>query len=218
MSEGCTILQACRKIAFNRYGKKVTSDKINVLRQDEEYWEKINEALVILENILAKYSDAKILKCEHYKNLKDPDPNYIKFNPKTMKLDLKNNGICVEGEHESYDILFDGEDENQKHCDPTYINVEIKESILEKAEYFQNAPETRKKEAKKRGRKPKVEQDDIEAFYRDNIDSFRDIKQEAVVASVLEHFPTIGKTTATIRVKECKEKILKEKFLSEINY
>jgi hypothetical protein len=215
MSEGCTILQACRKIAFNSKDDLTIPDKEFYLQQSDENRQKLDDALIVLEKILAYYANEDILKGTYYKT---KAPTYICFDPKTMKLDLKTNSIYVDGEHEVYVILFDGDDENEKHYDPAYTNVKIEESVLARAKRILQKHQTRNKEAKKRGRKPKVELDDIEAFYRDNIDSFRDIKQEAVVASVLEHFPTIGKTTATIRVKECKEKILKEKFLSEINY
>ncbi|MBR3676077.1 MAG: hypothetical protein IKN71_02970 [Alphaproteobacteria bacterium] len=49
--------------------------------------------------------------------------------------------------------------------------------------------------AEKRGRKPKMDYDDLYKWYCGNFDEFKNMKQEAVIAAAQQKFPQISRTT-----------------------
>lgn len=212
MNEFCTILQACEWIAFKYYpnGKRNKHEyKDCYLSKSDEYQEKIDEALIKLKRILSRFKSSEDIRGVYYKDTSDHLTN-IQFQ-KDYILDIKNNGIIIENEHEINVILFEGDDENAKHYAPAYTDVEINFLELKKAKYFKHTLSKDINVPPKKGRKPKVNNDDFEKFFLENIDIFKNGKQEAQISEILAHFTNIRRTTVFHKLKACKEKFLSEK-------
>ena len=212
MKNYCSILEACEWLAFQRkpsdrrtgYGYKEF-----YLYQDDEYREKIDCALKILKKILLKFKSAEnhIYGC-YYEEPEKPVP--LKFTENYI-LDIKNNGIIIEGEHQVNVILLEGEDEGEKHYAPTYTDIEIDFNELKKAKYFSHKRNNIYEEPKKRGRKRKIDDQEFEKYFFDNLDYFEKEKQEACVAKILEKFPEIKRTSAITKMNNCRVKLLSKK-------
>ena len=212
MKNYCSILEACEWLAFQRkpsdrrtgYGYKEF-----YLCQDDEYREKIDCALKMLKKILLKFKSEEnhIYGC-YYKEPEKPVP--LKF-AKNYILDLKNNGIIIEGEHQVNVILLEGEDENEKHYAPAYTDIEIDFNELKKAKYFSHKRNNIYEEPKKRGRKRKIDDQEFEKYFFDNLDYFEKEKQEACVAKILYKFPEIKRTSAITKMNNCRVKLLSKK-------
>lgn len=211
MKNYCSILEACEWLAFQQMPSERRTDygyKEFYLYQDDKYREEIDNALKILKRILLRFkSDENHVYGCYYKEPEKPAP--LKFE-KNYILDLKDNGIIIEGEHEVNVILFEGDDENEKHYAPAYTDIEIDFNELKKAKYFSHKRNNIYEEPKKRGRKRKIDDQEFEKYFLDNLDYFKTEKQEACVAKILEKFPEIKRTSAINKMNDCKEKFLSE--------
>ena len=208
MYNQCSILQACEWIAFKYYpNRDIYSDEYikYYANQSDEYKIKIDEALKKLKRILLRFDFNKdYIKGVHYKS-SNRMLTSIHFE-KIYTLDLKSNGIIIDGENEINVVLFEGDDENNKHYAPAYTNIQIDFTELKKAKYFKHIEADKDISPKKRGPKPKINDQEFEKYFNENIDKFEKCSQDSWYETVSEKFPNIGRTTIINKIKSCKEK------------
>ena len=211
MYNHCSILQACEWIAFKYYPSKNRCDDEYVkyyINQSDEYKLEIDEALEKLKRILLRFDSNKdYIKGVYYKSL-DGMLTSVRLE-KDYILDLRSNGIIIDGEHEINVILFEDDNENKKHYAPAYTNIQIDFTELKKTKYFKHIDANSDINPKKRGPKPKVNDQEFEKYFNENIDKFENSSQESWYSTVQSKFPNIGRTTAINKIKVCKEKNLK---------
>ena len=208
MYNHCSILQACEWIAFKYYpnGDRSNDEYVKYyVNQSDEYKLEIDEALKKLKRILLRFDSNKdYIKGVYYKS-SDEILTSVSLE-KDYTLDLKINGIIIDGKHEINVILFEGDDESKKYYAPTYTNIQIDFTELKKAKYFKHIEANKDINPKKRGPKPKVNDQEFEKYFNENMNEFEKGPQEAWYETVSEKFPNIGRTTIINKIKSCKEK------------